>query len=136
MFNETDPSGEIQPNEKIIAECQESIQQLLDKSGFQSLVEVAGQFGEIVDNQNWDQRVETTIKGLENRNQQVRAEINFKLTEALFFLTQNQPDRCVGALTDASDNAYNQSQMEGFEDLEALSDEIDQIIKKLPKNKQ
>lgn len=130
MLDETGSEAARSP-EEIIAECRESIQQMIEISGFQESVETAGQFGEVIDDQNWDQRVETEIKKLESADQQVRAEINFKLVEALFFLNGNQFDRCVGALETASDNAYNQSPIGGFEDLETLSDDIDKIIKRL-----
>lgn len=60
---------------------------------------------------------------------QVREYINSILNQSLEQLDNKQFDGCVSSLIDASDFAYQQSSIAGFEELESISDQIDLVIK-------
>lgn len=95
--------------EEVLEHCRESIQQLID---------------------TLNRQIETAKSNeTESGEAQVREQINSILCQSLEQLGNKQFDGCVSSLIDASDYAYQQSSLPGFEKFESISDQIDKAIK-------
>jgi len=117
--------------EAVKAECNYDLKQLITNFDLNSFLEAVGR-PDLKDGlAKWDEVVEAEIVKLPDNSMQVRAAILKTLTEATWYIEQDQYEKAISALYDASDNAYQQSVMEGFEDFEEVSDKIDEIAKKI-----
>ena len=106
MFNETGEESAGSP-EKILDGCKKSINLIINEM---------------------TQKIEGLESEAELRNKQVREYIVEIIKSAL---TENDPETIKSILIDASDYAYQQAGIPGFEDLDGVSDRIDEATKSL-----
>lgn len=78
----------------------------------------------------FNQKIET-LEPEETASRQVREQIGVVINEAQNYLEINQIKECISALEDASEYAYQQANVPGFEDLDSVSSNIENIVEKL-----